>query len=87
MRAVKVDKVTPKARNKAKYKLSRKLYYYTIGEPTGESKKFLDWAIKSDDAKAIINNWLGLVYQLTNLDRREQYMEGVDPDNPLKINT
>jgi homoserine O-succinyltransferase len=37
-----------------------------------------------DTAKAIVANWLGLVYQLTNLDRRKQYMEGVDPDNPLK---
>jgi homoserine O-succinyltransferase len=36
-----------------------------------------------DTAKAIIANWLGLVYQLTNLDRRKQYMDGVDPDNPL----
>ena len=38
-----------------------------------------------DTAKAIINNWLGLVYQLTNLDRRQQYMEGVDPEDPLKL--
>lgn len=38
-----------------------------------------------DTAKAIIANWLGLVYQLTNLDRRKQYMEGVDPNNPLNI--
>jgi homoserine O-succinyltransferase len=38
-----------------------------------------------DTAKAIINNWLGLVYQLTNLDRRLQYMEGVDPEDPLKM--
>jgi homoserine O-succinyltransferase len=38
-----------------------------------------------DTAKAIIANWLGLVYQLTNLDRRKQYMEGVDPDNPLNL--
>ena len=38
-----------------------------------------------DTAKAIINNWLGLVYQLTNLDRRKQYMDGVDRDNPLKM--
>jgi homoserine O-succinyltransferase len=38
-----------------------------------------------DTAKAIVANWLGLVYQLTNLDRRKQYMEGVDPDNPLKF--
>jgi homoserine O-succinyltransferase len=38
-----------------------------------------------DTAKAIIANWLGLVYQLTNLDRRLQYMADVDPDNPLKM--
>jgi len=38
-----------------------------------------------DTAKAIIANWLGLVYQLTNLDRRKQYMEGVNPDNPLNM--
>ena len=38
-----------------------------------------------DTAKAIIANWLGLVYQLTNLDRRKQYMKGVNPDNPLNL--
>lgn len=36
-----------------------------------------------DTAKAIIANWLGLVYQLTNLDRRKQYMEGINPNAPL----
>lgn len=36
-----------------------------------------------DTGKAIVNNWLGLVYQLTNLDRRQQYMQGVDRDDPL----
>jgi homoserine O-succinyltransferase len=38
-----------------------------------------------DTAKAIINNWLGLVYQLTNLDRRKQYMDGIDPHDPLGL--
>ena len=38
-----------------------------------------------DTAKAIVNNWLGLVYQTTNLDRRLQYMEGIDPANPLRL--
>ncbi len=38
-----------------------------------------------DTAKAIVNNWLGLVYQLTNLDRRNQFMPGVDPDDPLQL--
>ena len=36
-----------------------------------------------DTAKAIMSNWLGLVYQLTNLDRRKQFMSGVDRDDPL----
>jgi len=38
-----------------------------------------------DTGKAIVNNWLGLVYQLTNLDRKKQYMPGVDPDDPLQL--
>ncbi len=38
-----------------------------------------------DTAKAIFNNWLGIVYQLTNLDRRKQFMPGVDPEDPLGI--
>jgi homoserine O-succinyltransferase len=37
-----------------------------------------------DTGKAIVNNWLGLVYQLTNLDRQKQFMDGVDPDDPLQ---
>lgn len=36
-----------------------------------------------DTAKAIVNNWLGIVYQLTNLDRKQQFMPGIDPANPL----
>ncbi len=36
-----------------------------------------------DTAKAIMSNWLGLVYQLTNLDRHQQFMHGVDRDDPL----
>ena len=38
-----------------------------------------------DTGKAIVNNWLGLVYQLTNLDRRKQFMPDVDPDDPLQL--
>jgi homoserine O-succinyltransferase len=39
-----------------------------------------------DTGKAIVNNWLGLVYRLTNLDRRLQYMPEVNPTNPLQLN-
>lgn len=38
-----------------------------------------------DTGKAIINNWLGLVYQTTNLDRKLQFMPGVDPNDPLGL--
>ncbi len=47
-----------------------------------EALVFNTWG---DTGKAIVNNWLGLVYQLTNLDRRKQYMDGVDPDDPLGL--
>ena len=38
-----------------------------------------------DTAKAIFNNWLGLIYKTTNLDRKKQFMAGIDPDNPLGL--
>lgn len=38
-----------------------------------------------DTAKAIFANWLGLIYQLTHHDRTRQYMDGVDPDDPLGL--
>lgn len=38
-----------------------------------------------DTGEAIINNWMGFVYQLTNSDRRKPFMDGVDPENPLGI--
>jgi len=37
-----------------------------------------------DTALSIFNNWLGLVYRLTNKDIKKSFMEGIDPDNPLK---
>jgi homoserine O-succinyltransferase len=38
-----------------------------------------------DTGKAIVNNWLGLVYRLTSLDRKVPFMAGVDPDDPLGL--
>ena len=38
-----------------------------------------------DTGKSIFNNWLGLVYQLTNIDRHLPFTPGVDPDDPLGI--
>lgn len=38
-----------------------------------------------DSAKAVFNNWLGKVYQITNEDRRLPFMDGIDPNNPLGL--
>ncbi len=38
-----------------------------------------------DTAKAVFNNWLGKVYQITNLDRRLPFMDGIDPNDPLGL--
>lgn len=38
-----------------------------------------------DTGKAIVNNWLGLVYRMTSLDRKQPFMDGIDPQDPLKI--
>ncbi|MEC8956098.1 MAG: homoserine O-succinyltransferase [Pseudomonadota bacterium] len=50
--------------------------------PENQLNKHIDntWG---DTGKAIFNNWLGLVYGLTSHNRREQFMEGIDPKNPL----
>jgi len=50
--------------------------------PEADVVPFLDntWA---DTARAMFDNWLGLVYQLTNMDRRLPFMDGVDPRRPL----
>ena len=52
--------------------------------PDAELEPRLDntWA---DTGKAMFNNWLGLVYQLTGVDRRTPLMSGFDPDNPLGL--
>ncbi|PID66523.1 MAG: homoserine O-succinyltransferase [Gammaproteobacteria bacterium] len=37
-----------------------------------------------DTAKAIFSNWLGLVYRVTHVKRQQPFMDGIDPDAPLK---
>jgi len=39
----------------------------------------------SDTAKAVFNNWLGKIYQLTHQERGLPFMDGVDPNNPLGL--
>ena len=39
----------------------------------------------TDTGKALFNNWLGLVYRLTDYDRRRPFAAGVDPLDPLGL--
>ncbi len=50
--------------------------------PEDEALKWIDntW---SDTGRAIVNSWLGLVYQVAHKDRKKIFMDGIDPDNPL----
>lgn len=54
LRALKVEGTSAKPRNKAEYPLSRKLFYYTVGEPTGEVKKFIDWCLSNEKASEVV---------------------------------
>lgn len=36
-----------------------------------------------DSGEAVINNWIGKVYQITHNDRRIPFREGIDPADPL----
>ncbi|MDP2097400.1 MAG: homoserine O-succinyltransferase [Methylobacter sp.] len=38
-----------------------------------------------DTAKAVFNNWLGKIYQLTHQERGLPFMDGIDPNNPLGL--
>lgn len=37
-----------------------------------------------DSARAVISTWIGLVYQLTHVARNKPFMDGIDPENPLR---
>lgn len=38
------------------------------------------WA---DSARSVMAAWIGLVYQVTHVDRKKQFMDGIDPNDPL----
>ncbi len=55
LRSVKIEGEAAKPRNKDTYPLSRTLFYYTVGQPKGEAKKFLDWATTSEAAAKVVD--------------------------------
>jgi len=38
-----------------------------------------------DTAEAILNNWIGSVYQVTNMDRKKPFQDNINPENPLNF--
>lgn len=38
----------------------------------------------TDSARSILASWIGIVYQITNMNRQKQFMDGVDPNDPLR---
>lgn len=52
--------------------------------PEDELLPYLDntWG---DTAKAIFNNWLGVVYQVTSVVRNLPFADGINPDDPMGI--
>jgi len=55
LRSVKVAGEPAKPSHKDTYPLSRTLYFYTVGEPKGEAKKFLDWVTTSEAAAKVVH--------------------------------
>ena len=77
------------AREIAESFISRALLALETGSalPAFPEEAFLPWLDNTwgDTAKAIFNNWLGAVYQVTNVDRQLPFDAGVDPADPLGI--
>jgi homoserine O-succinyltransferase len=38
-----------------------------------------------DTAEGVLGNWVGQIYQITNIKRRLPFMEGVNPKDPLGL--
>jgi len=38
-----------------------------------------------DTAEGVVGNWMGLIYQITNSNRKLPFMDGVDPLDPLRL--
>ena len=65
--------------------LSALEYGHPIPEfPEQEIEPILDNTWR-DTGRAVFNNWLGLVYQLTHVDRKIPFMSGIDPNDPLGL--
>ena len=39
-----------------------------------------------DTADEVVSNWMGMIYQVTHKDRKIPFMDGIDPEDPLRLN-
>lgn len=53
--------------------------------PEAELEPWMDNTWR-DSGRAFFNNWLGLVYQLTDVDRKIAFPPHIDPNDPLGLN-
>ncbi len=63
VKALSIDGVAPTAENvrNGRYPISRYLYFYTVHQPEGEIKRFLDWAVSAEgQAVAAENGYIPL---------------------------
>ena len=53
--------------------------------PAFPEDEVLPWVDNTwtDTGKAMVNNWLGLIYQVAHRDRGKVFMDGIDPSDPL----
>jgi len=80
------DQYTQAIFNEYKFRLIEAITHSTQ-EPVFPEHLILDRIDNSwrDTAAAILANWMGLVYQVTNIDRNKPFMDGIDPNNPLGL--
>ena len=59
------------------------------GEPAPEfPERLITTALDNtwhDSAEAVIDNWIGKVYQLTHVDRKKPFQDVIDPNDPLGL--
>lgn len=67
-----------------KYKKSIKLGEDLPAMPEGGLENIIENTWR-DSARTVIGNWIGQVYQTTHVERKKQFMDGIDPDDPLGI--
>lgn len=57
---------------------------FDVTFPEQELEATLDNTWK-DSARSLVSTWMGLVYQVTDVDRKKPFMPGVDPNDPLRL--